>query len=243
MNLLANKRIRPWAALAAVVVIIAAVALLINDRRSAERNDTQQAGGSSLLALTWGPSLCRAEPSIRACRTGRVDRHGQSFLLHGLWPQPSTAQYCDNRRVPALPTDLTKRLQSMMSDATAMTAHEWSAHGTCSGVSAVDYFTVAAALTEQATAVLDPIFRDARGSTITSRTLRERFASRFGAAAGERIMLSCRRTEGAAEIAYEVRLSLPSVTQLRDEGAVPSLRDALEAAPGVQPGCGRARVP
>ena len=91
--------------------------------------------------------------------------------------------------------------------------------------------------------VLDPAFRKSQGQTLSSRALRELFDARFGAGAGKRVSLSCRQAGGAGDIVYEVRLSLPSVVELRSGGNAVALRDVLAKAPTVPPGCGKARVP
>lgn len=237
--------------LTAVVVAAVIYSLRVVDREP--RGATVSAGSSSsVLAITWGPSLCKVEPANRGCRSGHVDSLGQAFVLHGLWPQPSTEQYCGVTRSaadrakpgdPALPADLRANLQTMMSDATNMATHEWYAHGTCSGVTPVEYFGIAATLTDQAGEVLDPAFRKSQGQSVSVRAVRELFDARFGAGAGKRVSLSCRQAGGAGDIVYEVRLSLPPVVDLRADGKQLGLRDALAKAPTVPPGCGQARVP
>ncbi len=62
--------------------------------------------------------------------------------------------------------DVRNTLQSMMSDASTLAPHEWYAHGTCSGVTPDVFFSDAAALTEQARKVLDPMFTEAEGGRI-----------------------------------------------------------------------------
>lgn len=224
------------------VVVLAGMALsrLVTSREAARPGSSD----SSLLALTWGPSLCRVDSSVRGCRTGDVARKGQVFLLHGLWPQPESEQYCtvDGRRPLELSRDLRDRLQTMMSDAASMAPHEWKAHGSCSGVMPQEYFSISAVLTEQAGAVLDPVFRSARGQRLSVRTVRELFDSRFGAGSGARVAMSCRQG-GGGDVVYEVRLSLPPVRDLNGAGPTLSLGEQLAKAPPVPAGCGQARVP
>ena len=239
------------AALAAVVVAGVAFSLTVLDRKSGGPTPAPDDSKSSLLVLTWGPSLCRADAANPGCRSGNVDRMGQSFVLHGLWPQPSTEQYCDvPRQLPdrarkpvTLPGDLQATLQTMMSDTAIMAKHEWYAHGTCSGVSVPEYFGIAAELTGQANRVLQPVFSGARGQRLSSRSVREAVDAAFGAGAGRRASLSCKDVAGQGSIVYEVRLSLPTVAALRSAGDAPSLTDALAQGPVVQPGCGQGRVP
>ena len=240
-----RKGIRWWAGLLIALVAVVGALVLVNRQHSRPTS----VSGSSLLVLTWAPSLCTVDSSVRGCRTGNVGRKGQAFLLHGLWPQPSSAQYCDvakqddRQRISDLPADLRDRLTATMSDASVLAPHEWSKHGTCSGVSAVEYFGIATTLSAQATAVLDPAVRDARGGRLSARSLRDLFDARFGAGSGGRITLACRRTDGQGEVVYEVRLSLPAVPDLRAAGSGVSLGEELAKAPTVPAGCGQARVP
>lgn len=234
-------------ALAVVVAAAVAFSLLVLDRKP--RPDVAALSSSSLLVVTWAPSLCKVEPSNAGCKSGHVASLGQSFVLHGLWPQPSTEQYCEvpkrtpdrDRKPVALPPDLQKRLQTMMSDSAIMTTHEWYAHGTCSGVAPPEYFGLAAALADQAGEVLDPVFGQAAGGQVSSRSVRAAFDGRFGAGAGKRVSLICKDSPGAVSVMYEVRLSLPPVVQLRQDP--PSLADALAKGPTVPPGCGQGRLP
>ncbi|MBU3750899.1 MAG: ribonuclease T(2) [Mycobacterium sp.] len=230
------------------VIAVAAVAFSVSvvDRRPRPVDTT--GSDASLLVVTWAPSLCLVEPSNSGCRTGHVGSLGQTFILHGLWPQPSSEQYCDvPERTPdryrspvPLPDDLKANLKAMMSDSTVMTTHEWYAHGTCSGVTPPQYFGIATALATQAGAVLNPLFARSAGDRVSSRSVRQLFDTTFGAGAGSRVSLSCRDAAGGS-LMYEVRLSLPPVVEL--SRTPPTLAGALPAGPPVPPGCGQARLP
>ncbi len=228
------------------VAAAAAVAFSLNlDRRP---RPSQAGSDASLLVLTWAPSLCKVEPSNTGCRSGHVGSLGQAFLLHGLWPQPATEQYCDvprqtpdrSRSPVPLPDDLKANLRSLMSDSARMTTHEWYAHGTCSGVAPSEYFSLATTLAGQATAVLNPLFAGAEDRRVSSRSVREAFDARFGDGAGTRIGMDCRDARGEGPVVYEVRLSLPAVQRLEPNRP---LGEALAAAPAVPPGCGQGRLP
>ena len=236
------------AGLAVVVIAAVAFSVLVLDRKP-RPTETAANSSSSLLVVTWAPSLCKVEPSNSGCRSGHVGSLGPSFVLHGLWPQPSTEQYCEvpkgtpdrDRQPVALPPDLQASLKAMMSDSAIMTTHEWYAHGTCSGVTPPEYFGVAAALADQAGRVLDPVFKQAAGQQISARLVRQVVDAQLGAGTGKRVGLSCRDASGAGSIAYEVRFSLPPVAQIQRDR--PSLADALAGGPTVGPGCGQAGVP
>ena len=239
------------AALAVLAVGAVVFSLLVLDRRVLDRRTepSRADSTSSLLVVTWAPALCKVEPSNSGCRSGHVKAMGPAFVLHGLWPQPSTEQYCDvpkgtpdrSRKPVPLPKDLEANLKTMMSDSAIMTTHEWYAHGTCSGVSAPEYFGVATTLATQANEVLDPLFAQASGRSMTSRAVRDAFDTRFGKGAGARVGLACKDNRGEGPVAFEVRLSLPPVAQLQQGSS--SLADALRQGPTVPPGCGQAQVP
>jgi len=239
-----------WVSVVLAAVVVGAVTFSL---RVLDREPPHEAAGSStssLLTLTWGPSLCAVDSSNIGCRSGHVGSMGRSFVLHGLWPQPASEQYCDVPRRSggakppvALPDDVRADLQTMMSDAGVMATHEWYAHGTCSGVSAPEYFRIAAALTDQAAAVLNPLFSRTSGRDITARAIRDAFDDGFGPGAGQRVALSCRDGGQRKQLVYEVRLSLPTVAAIQADSTPPSLRAALSHGPAVPPGCGRGQVP
>lgn len=235
----------PKVVLAVIAVAAVLFGLFVLDRRLQPADSS--GSESSLLVLTWAPSLCRVESDASGCRSGRVGKLGHSFVLHGLWPQPREKQYCDvpkksrDRKPVELPPDLQARLTDMMSDSAVLAPHEWYAHGSCSGVSPTEYFSIATVLAAEAIAVLDPLFDRNVGRQITSRAVREAFDRQLSAGAGTRVTLVCRDAQDRGSLVYEVRMSLPPVVQLRDKS--PAFAGALADGPQVPPGCGQARLP
>lgn len=236
------------AALAAVAIAAVAFSQLVLDRRNPSA--TPADSDSSLLVVTWGPSLCAVEPANSGCRSGHVEGLGRTFVLHGLWPQPSTEQYCDvpkgvsdRKRDPVqLPDDIRARLQNMMSDPALLPTHEWYAHGTCSGVGAGEYFGVATQLAQQAVPVLNGVVTSTPGGQVSVNAVRQTFDAQFGAGAGQRVGLSCKKDKGG-DVVYEVKLSLPPVAELHGGGNVVPLGEALSRGPAIGAGCPRAHVP
>lgn len=250
------------AALGVIVVAAVAVSLLVIDRRPDPSANEPANSTSSLLVLTWAPSLCQVEPSNRGCRNGHVGRMGPAMLLHGLWPQPKSEQFCgvsttvaEQARDPEsadlpplnLPADVETSLQAKLSDGAIMTPHEWYRHGTCSGVPPDVYFGHAVTLTEQAGNVLDPIFEkaaeEAGNGRLSVGDVRDRFEAEFGKGAGERVSLTCREVDGQGIVIYEVHLSLPPVSDLGAVMEPLSLSDLLVRGPTVSAGCRHGRVP
>lgn len=97
-----------------------------------------------LMTLSWSPAYCAGRtsgPNDPQCGTGR----SFAFVLHGLWPQYLKThegsywpQFCSTER--GLP-DARTMLDIMPS--TSLIKHEWSRHGTCSGMDAKAYFDTA----------------------------------------------------------------------------------------------------
>ena len=91
-----------------------------------------------LLSLSWAPNYCAGHPTDKS-RECKVGAHA-AFVLHGLWPQADSGpppMACK----PASPVSrsvATHMLQYMPSR--SLIQHEWSKHGTCSGLSSADYF-------------------------------------------------------------------------------------------------------
>jgi ribonuclease T2 len=89
------------------------------------------------LALSYAPEFC-AHAGVkdpRECGPGR-----RAFVVHGLWPQNDTGRGPE-KCAPARPVaaDLVRAMLKYM-PTEALIQHEWATHGTCSGLSAADYF-------------------------------------------------------------------------------------------------------
>lgn len=241
------------AALGAVVVAAVVFSVLVVDRGPRSFANDAADSSSSLLVVTWGPSLCKVEPSNAGCKSGHVGTLGPALILHGLWPQPPTEQFCgvpksrDQQNADMsslkLPANVQTSLQSMMSDVTVMVPHEWYAHGSCSGVAPAEYFDLATTLTDQVTDVLDPVFEKAVGGHVSLSSVRDRFDAEFGEGAGNHVGLDCREAGGNEIVAYEVRLSLPPVRDLRSPDGTVSLGSLLDRGPTIFAGCRRGLVP
>lgn len=241
------------AALGAVVIAAIAFSVLVVDRPGQDPERLAADSTSSLLVVTWAPSLCAVEQSNPGCRSGHVGAMGPTLMLHGLWPQPPTEQFCGAPRDGHggnadlsslnLPQDVQTKLQLMMSDVDVMAPHEWNAHGTCSGVNPTEYFTTAALLTDQVVQILDPVFKDARGGHVSLNAIRNRIDSDLGGGAGKRVGLDCHELKGAGVVAYEVHVSLPPVPDLNPAQGDVSLKDVIIKGPPIAAGCLRGSVP
>ena len=95
------------------------------------------------VALSWSPAFCATHDDPNQCAPGRQ----AGFVLHGLWPQyekgyPSS---CSTERL----TERDIARYAPLYPSPKMIGHEWSKHGTCSGLNPAAYFDLSAKLREQ----------------------------------------------------------------------------------------------
>ncbi len=90
-----------------------------------------------LLSLSWSPAFCVASPAAAECNGPR--RFG--FIVHGLWPQYEQGwpEHCDLHR--AVPDEVVRDIADVM-PARGLVYHEWSTHGTCSGLEPTEFFAL-----------------------------------------------------------------------------------------------------
>lgn len=92
-----------------------------------------------VLALSWSPTWCALEGDARG--SDQCDaRHDYGFILHGLWPQYERGwpDFCQTiERAPS------RRMTAEMVDimgSSGLAWHQWKKHGTCTGLSAANYY-------------------------------------------------------------------------------------------------------
>ncbi len=92
-----------------------------------------------VLSLSWSPTWCAIEGDAR--RSPQCDRdHG--WILHGLWPQYHRGwpSFCPTiQRAPS--RSMTAAMADIMGTP-GLAWHQWRKHGSCSGLSASDYYTL-----------------------------------------------------------------------------------------------------
>lgn len=92
-----------------------------------------------VLSLSWTPTWCAIEGDERGspqCDPGR----GFGFTLHGLWPQYEEGwpSFC-----PTTERNPSRAMTGEMADimgSPGLAWYQWNKHGTCSGLSAQDYY-------------------------------------------------------------------------------------------------------
>jgi ribonuclease T2 len=103
-------------------------------------NDSEGGGQFDyyLLSLSWAPNYCASHPSDNSSEC-KIGGH-TAFVLHGLWPQPNSGpppMSCSTANPVATAT--VEHMLNLM-PTRSLIQHEWQKHGTCSGLSAQDYF-------------------------------------------------------------------------------------------------------
>lgn len=87
-----------------------------------------------VLSLSWSPTFCLTHSNDVQC-SGK----GYGFVLHGLWPQYAKGgwpQSCE----PRVPLTIAEREKGLTLFPTRkLLEHEWSKHGTCSGLGAMGF--------------------------------------------------------------------------------------------------------
>src|SRR5580698_7062713 len=123
---------------AAAVALAAFLAVTSADAR--HRNSSSAEPGVFdyyLLSLSWSPAFCMSDPTAAECNGPR--RFG--FIVHGLWPQNEKG-WPENCNVhQPVPDSVVSAISDIM-PARALIYHEWSAHGTCSGLDPTDFFAL-----------------------------------------------------------------------------------------------------
>ncbi|SLN58185.1 ribonuclease T2 family protein [Ruegeria meonggei] len=94
-----------------------------------------------VLALSWSPNWCAREGDARA--SDQCDaRHDHGWILHGLWPQYHQGWPAFCRTSEAPPTRRMTREMTDIQGTSGLAWHQWKKHGTCSGLSAPDYYAL-----------------------------------------------------------------------------------------------------
>jgi ribonuclease T2 len=127
-----------WGALAAIGMLLAG---------SLEAKKKKQPGGPAqpgvfdfyLMSLSWSPQHCAQKP------TDKIQCSGPKpfgFVLHGLWPQYNHGYSASCSTSFTLDQTTINSMMDIM-PSQDLIRHEWSKHGTCSGLNPPDYFAKA----------------------------------------------------------------------------------------------------
>jgi ribonuclease T2 len=107
--------------------------------RKKKKAETGQDFSYYLLTLSYAPDFCDQPAGRKDPRECGAGRH-VGFIVHGLWPQGENSRGPENCG-PARPVSqaiLQATLNYIPTE--SLIQHEWSAHGTCSGLGTAEYF-------------------------------------------------------------------------------------------------------
>jgi len=188
----------------------------VSKKESKEKKTTTVSQNSrskdNLLALSWHNAFCETHRYKKECKRGLFGkkRGDNTFVLHGLWPQPRNRVYCNvpkrtiiadkHKQWHKLPepklTEQTKEAlaQVMPGLSSNLHRHEWIKHGTCYGTDAEQYFSDAIALTQSVRqSRIADFFRNFSGKRVTLQRIRELFDEAYGKGSGKSVELRCNR--------------------------------------------------
>ncbi len=164
-----------------------------------------------VFALSWSPEFCYSHRDKPECQSGH---HG--FVVHGLWPQfvNGYPENCSNESGLADPSSVS----DIMPDA-GLVAHEWSTHGTCSGLDAEHYFKL---IRQAFTSIKIParFAAPAQSFSITPAEIKEDFLQANPNLRAEDLTVSCGNNYLTAVSVCMTKTLEPTACQsLRDCGA------------------------
>jgi len=144
------------------------------------------------LVLGWSPTYCLREGDDRAdpqCDTTR----SHDFVLHGLWPQYAKGWPldCYGGKRPWVPSQVIGEMRDIMPNK-ALIIHEYTTHGTCSGLSPEKYYDEARALYERVS--IPAGFEDTKARRFLSpETIEAEFVAANDWLKPDMIAVTCRR--------------------------------------------------
>jgi ribonuclease T2 len=175
----------------APLLLCALAALLAVSGATAER-DEPGVFDYYVLVLGWSPSYCIIEgrdEGVAQCGT----HEAHAFVLHGLWPQYEKGwpEDCYAGRRPWVPRQVIDEMRDIM-PGKGLIIHEYRTHGTCSGLSPEDYFSVARRLYEKVS--VPPRFADPQTQRFLSpETVEREFLAANPWLKPDMVSVTCRR--------------------------------------------------
>lgn len=213
------------------------------ERRAA---DPERSKTRMILGVSWQPGFCETRPKTPECAGQTADRvDATRFSLNGLWKSRKT--YCgvdgvlkeqDKKKqwldMPELALDDGVKLElakAMPGVASGFDRHQWVKHGTCSGYVADEYYGRAlkllAALNQSE---VQALFEENIGGTLKEADVKEAFEAAFGAGAGDKVKMRCRK-DGERRIITGLTIGLG---ETEDDGDLATL---IAAAGKTKFGC------
>lgn len=180
-------------------------------KRIVPKKVEKKRSNENILAISWQNAFCQTHQRKQECinRT-KSDFGSREFLLHGLWPQPRTNQYCDvdkknvskDKRkqwskleeLKLSPKTRGKLAVLMGGYESNLHRHEWIKHGSCYGTNADEYYTKAMDLLQEVNySMVGEFFANNINQTVNIKDIRRIFDKKFGQGAGDRVDMRCKK--------------------------------------------------
>lgn len=160
--------------------------------RSRKKRPKSDAGFSYyLLSLSYAPAFCAQPTGNKDARECGAGRH-VGFVVHGLWPQGENGrgpQKCGSAS-PVSGEIIRVMLNYMPTE--SLIQHEWANHGTCSSLSAADYFA-AVRKARDSIAIPNDLKQPAQRLQLTPAQIEGKFADANPGFPKEAFRVSCYR--------------------------------------------------
>ena len=139
-----------------------------------------------VLTLSWSPDYCAGSNVDDPQQCGLGKKLG--FVLHGLWPQYTRGYPADCSTVN-LPKDAQQKFPNLYPSPKLYT-HEWSKHGTCSGLKPEEYLALSKTLKESI-AIPTAYRSPAKAFRTTADQLKADFVSANSAVTDDALAVQC----------------------------------------------------
>ncbi len=237
--------------------VFAVVFLSIGTAAGAMAQEHSRGRTRFILAASWEPAFCAANQKKAECRNQSPSNYdAKNFSLHGLWPMRQ--EYCDVsedlkqadrgrdwKDLPAvqLSQDVKTKLDKVMPGRqSGLDRHEWVKHGTCTKLSADQYFSIAAGLiAELNTSAVRELFAQNIGKELDAESVKAAFDQSFGEGANARIKMSCRQV-GDVRVISELTIGLSEDAIDPQQSSEPRLAKLIQGAGSTSFGCDRGVV-
>jgi ribonuclease T2 len=173
------------------ILLIGFVALLFGAAQPATaKNELAGEFDYFVLSLSWSPNWCAIEGDAKRSPQC-AEKSGHGWIMHGLWPQFHRGYPSFCRTVERPPS---RGMTSAMADimgTSGLAWHQWKKHGSCTGLSAQDYY----ALSRRAYALIErpAIFRKLdRSVRLPASVVEDAFLKSNPAIKADGITITCR---------------------------------------------------
>lgn len=166
-----------------------------------------------LLTLSYAPDFCAQPGGNKDARECGAGRH-IGFVVHGLWPQGESGRGPERCGSASPVSQEIVRITLNYIPTESLIQHEWATHGTCSGLSAGEYFA-ALRKARDGVKIPDDLKQPNQTLRLTPAQIEAKLAAANGAFPKEAFRVSCYR-DGELQ---EVRICLNKDLTARACGA------------------------